>query len=158
MRDAFGGAFMLKIALVFFVVYVCFMAMAINYAKAFRIKNRLVNIIEQYQYNGQASDTEPAIKEINKYLEDAHQVYADGESNSKKSTCEKMYNDEAGLAESFYYTKNGACIITYGTMGAFGESSRYYKVATFLELSIPFLGIGMTIPISGETKIIYINN
>ena len=49
MRDAFGGTFMIKLGLVFLVVYVSFMAVAINYAKAFRVKNQIINIIEQYQ-------------------------------------------------------------------------------------------------------------
>ena len=38
MRDAFGGAFMIKLFLVFILIYVCFIALALNYAKAFKVK------------------------------------------------------------------------------------------------------------------------
>ena len=46
MRDAFGGAFMIKIFLVFIFVYICFTAIALNYAKAFKVKNAVVEYIE----------------------------------------------------------------------------------------------------------------
>lgn len=40
MRDAFGGAFMIKVMLIFLGIYIAFMAVALNYAKAFRVKIR----------------------------------------------------------------------------------------------------------------------
>ena len=40
MRDAFGGAFMIKIFIIFIFVYICLTAMALNYAKAFKVKIR----------------------------------------------------------------------------------------------------------------------
>ena len=40
---------MIKLVLIFIVIYVSFMAVAINYAKAFRVKNEVINIIEQIQ-------------------------------------------------------------------------------------------------------------
>ena len=45
MRDAVGGAFMIKLLLVFLAVYTIFIAIAINYAKAFRVKNKILDII-----------------------------------------------------------------------------------------------------------------
>ena len=46
MRDAFGGAFMIKLMLIFLVIYVCFIAVALNYAKAFKAKNGIIDLIE----------------------------------------------------------------------------------------------------------------
>lgn len=46
MRDAFGGAFMIKIFLVFIFVYICFTAIALNYAKAFKVKNSVIEYLE----------------------------------------------------------------------------------------------------------------
>ncbi len=46
MRDAFGGAFMIKIFLVFILIYICFTALALNYAKAFKVKNSIIEYIE----------------------------------------------------------------------------------------------------------------
>ena len=47
MREAVGGTLLLKIVLIFLVVYIGFMAIILNYGKTFRIKNRLINYIEQ---------------------------------------------------------------------------------------------------------------
>ena len=47
MRDAFGGVFMMRFLLVFIFIYVAFTAVSLNYAKAFRIKNKVIDIIEQ---------------------------------------------------------------------------------------------------------------
>lgn len=46
MRDAFGGIFMIKILLVFVFIYVVFTAISLNYAKAFRVKNKVIDYIE----------------------------------------------------------------------------------------------------------------
>ena len=47
MRDAFGGIFMIRLLLVFIVIYVAFAAISLNYAKAFRIKNKVISYIEE---------------------------------------------------------------------------------------------------------------
>lgn len=46
MRDAFGSAFMIKLFLVFILIYVCFIALALNYAKAFKVKNEIIDYLE----------------------------------------------------------------------------------------------------------------
>ena len=47
MRDAFGGEFMLRLMLVFIVIYVSFTAVSLNYAKAFRVKNKVISYVEE---------------------------------------------------------------------------------------------------------------
>lgn len=47
MRDAFGGVFMIRLFLVFIVIYVAFTAVSLNYAKAFRVKNSIISFIEE---------------------------------------------------------------------------------------------------------------
>ena len=37
MRDAFGGEFMLRIFLIFILIYILFTAVVLNYAKAFKL-------------------------------------------------------------------------------------------------------------------------
>ena len=48
MKDAFGGAFILRIMLVFFVVFISFMVIAINFARTFRVTHGVISIIERY--------------------------------------------------------------------------------------------------------------
>ena len=47
MRDAFGGTFMIQIFIVFILVYISFTALALNYAKAFKVKNFIVDYLEE---------------------------------------------------------------------------------------------------------------
>ena len=63
MRDAFGGAFLIKVMLIFLGIYVAFMAVALNYAKAFKVKNYIINVIEQYE-----GVSEEAYNTINNYI------------------------------------------------------------------------------------------
>ena len=47
MRDAFGGVFMTKFLLVFIFVFVAFASVSLNYAKAYRVKNSVIDFLEQ---------------------------------------------------------------------------------------------------------------
>ena len=49
MRDAFGGVFMMRLFLVFIVVYIGFGAVSFNYAKAFKVKNKIIDLVETSQ-------------------------------------------------------------------------------------------------------------
>ena len=49
MRDAFGGVFMMRLMLVFVFIFVAFTAISLNYAKAFRIKNSVIDFVEQQE-------------------------------------------------------------------------------------------------------------
>lgn len=51
MREAIGGSLMVKLIMVFLVLYVIFLAMALNYAKAFKAKNAIIDYIEQNEGN-----------------------------------------------------------------------------------------------------------
>ena len=47
MRDAFGGVFTMNMLLVFIFIFIAFSAISLNYAKAFRVKNAVIDYIEQ---------------------------------------------------------------------------------------------------------------
>lgn len=49
MRDAFGGEFTMRLMLVFIVILVAFTAISFKYAKSFRVKNKVIDFVEQNQ-------------------------------------------------------------------------------------------------------------
>ena len=55
MRDAFGGVFMIRLLLVFIIVYVVFTALSLNYARAFRVKNKVISYIEEQDITDMAT-------------------------------------------------------------------------------------------------------
>lgn len=142
MRESFGGTFMIQLSLIFIVIYVSFMAVAFNYAKAFRVKNGVINIIEQYQYDGTANDE--AIGVINEYLSGV--AYSYGNNISLKDACLKEGNN---LGSTATFTDTGACIIPLGD-----EKRRYYRVTTYIPINFPFFDLSFHVSVSGETKIV----
>ena len=128
MRESFGGAFMIKLVLVFIVIYVSFMAVAINYAKAFRIKNHIINILEQNQYR--SSDN------IDTLVDDYLKAVAYNVSDVDCPNGSKKFN-------------RGICVEPHEQNG-----EAYYTVTTFISVDFPFFQIHMTLPVRGETKTI----
>ena len=142
MRESFGGAFMIKLVLVFIVIYISFMAVAINYAKAFRVKNNVINILEQNQF--MLGDD---ITVIDDYL--AKVPYDLNDNNSVKRNCN---NTEFGSKkENTILTNRGVCITQFSDDKT---NDVYYRVTSYISVEFPFFDIYMTLPISGETKVI----
>lgn len=58
MRDAFGGIVNITFIVVFMVIVNGYLAFAANYNKAFRMKNKIISLIEQHEgYDSSLDDT-----------------------------------------------------------------------------------------------------
>lgn len=134
MKEAFGSTFMIYILLIFLAVYITFVAVALNYAKAFRVKNSVIDIIEQNE-GVDLEDNSGTIGKINARLRDYS--YNVNGINGDSYTGYKCY-------ELGYCIKEQSDDI----------KGNYYKVITFVKLEIPFMNLGFTIPIRGETRVI----
>lgn len=148
MKDAFGGTFMIKVLIVFFVIYISFMTVAIGYAKAFRIKNHIVSILEKPAYS---NNFEEAIKEIQGegsvgYLGEVAYNYP---NNDK--IMEDCNNRCTGTCSNSNLTllNEGICIVTKESNG-----NKYYEVTSYFIIEPPLFSISIVAPIRGETKII----
>lgn len=130
MRDAFGSTFMFKIIIIFIVAYVSFMTIAVNYAKTFRIKNGVINILEQYQYDGSSS-----LSELDEYLNNVPY---------------NVKNDDVISRCSGNLIAEGVCVSS-------GSGDKYYVVTVYMVAKFPFLDLKLVIPISGETEDIIIS-
>lgn len=143
MRDAFGSTFMFKLIIVFIVFYVSFMTIAVGYAKVFKIKNEVINFLEQYQVDTDSvSDwNNVVIGKIDPYLD--RSAYRRGDNNTVKGDC----SSKGGKMSS-----NGVCIVKNNL----SKNSAYYKVVVYLVISFPLFNSDFVIPISGETTTIYL--
>ena len=148
MREAIGGTWLLTIVLVFIVLFSSFLALSINYSKAFKVKNGIVNIIEKNE--GLSDDSQDEIKD---YLTTVgYLIY----SSCPKNLTEQ--GDKTKLAGFEHYAANANkylyCVAkTDDDSGNIKKS--YYKVTVFFRVDLPILGEIFTFPISGETKPIY---
>ena len=52
MRDAYGGVVSISIVVVFLVLVSGYLAFNVNYTKAFRLKNKVISVLEEYEGAG----------------------------------------------------------------------------------------------------------
>ena len=132
MRDAFGGAFMIKLFLVFIFVYISFTAIALNYARAFKVKNRVIDYLEDNEII--------SLKDMNakdfKTMSDHFENEILGELNYRVP--QNKMNCKSGT--SVVYCENGIKISQIDARSSRSDNlGVYYRVETFYTWSIPFL-------------------
>lgn len=140
MRDSVGGTFMIYVFIIFLAVYITFVAVAFNYARAFRVKNKVIDIIEQNEGISDYTDISDnsVLGQIDDYL-------------GQVSYIVKGIDEDKCSGYDYVNSTRGYCINEYSTTYN-GVSSKYYKVMTFIRLEIPFMNLGFTIPVKGETR------
>lgn len=146
MRDAIGGTFIIKLILIFIVISVSFMAFAVQYAKAFRVKNLIINKLEQYQYDGTVADAN-VLDDIAEDLGKIPYNIKNIGNNSCNGTAKFITSDQVGGQGN---VGGGYCLEKKGN-----DKEFYYRVTTYITAEFSFFDIVITIPITGETKIIY---
>ncbi|HOO68297.1 MAG TPA: hypothetical protein PLC53_02920 [Bacilli bacterium] len=133
MREAIGGALLIKLVMFFIVIYVCFLAIAINYSITFRVKNQIINLIESYE------GYDLAREHIEDYIADVgHYKTSVGTVSIGDGTCDDGY-----CIEPISVSRDGD-VVGY-----------YYKVTTYVTFDFPIIGQITNFPVSGETRVIY---
>ena len=158
MRESIGGAWLISFVVLFIVLFTSFLAVMINYTKAFKVKNQIINLIEEHE-GFTKSDL----------IEDSFAGTSLDELKSKNTTQTDAYLLLKSQAYNFENIKN--CSVDQGEyqVGGYcvkkicvglGQNTRakYYKVTTFINFEIPIISININIPISGETNTLYYVN
>ena len=146
MRDALGGIVNITIIVVFLVIVSGYLAFNVNYTKAFRVKNKIITTIEQYE--GNCSVPNGACDQaITDYMRDIG------------------YSVQTGFNLNGYECRNGYCIQevtadnnTDSSIVLEGNEGKvYYKVVTVIYLDIPIINKIMPnlkmFQVSGTTKV-----
>ena len=158
MREAIGSAFIVNLILIFIAVISALLIGSINYSKAYKVKDRIIYIIEKYDGMSENQD-DPARIEIDKQLKSlGYRI-----DNGFNSDCESLYKRKYGSS----YEKNGSKLVHGKNIGVnqynycvyrvrFDSSiGDYYSVTTFMRFDIPLIGGLLVFPISGETSVMY---
>lgn len=138
MREAIGGALLIKLVMFFIVIYVCFLAIAINYSITFRVKNQIINLLEAYEGYDLAKD------KIDEYISSVGYY-----RSSSLSIVDRSDND------SNCHSHNGYSICLIDEDSIDEDNKIYYRVTTYVSFDFPIIGKITNFPVSGETK--YIN-
>lgn len=149
MREAIGGAWLYGIVITFIVFFASFLAVSVNYSKAFNVKNNIVDLLSKYEGNNPC-----ARKKISEYLKDTGYLVPYNCSNIDENYVYKGYDlngDEITSGKAYY------CISNDSNTSSVVDKN-YYRVAVFFRLDLPFVGDLFTFKIKGETESIYFAN
>lgn len=139
MKEAFGTAYVANFVIIFVILFIFFFVAGMSYTKAFKIKNRIVDIIEE---NGCYSEntTCTSKNEIDDILTDAGYRVTNSVPECKSITNATILTSDRN---TFNY-----CVYKFET-----NRGSYYKAAAFMYYEIPVIGVHMQFPVYGETKI-----
>ena len=140
MREAIGSQFILRLMIIFIFFFSAFLAITISYSQAFRLKNQIINDLEQYEgYNDES---------IEHMLEAADDYGYNREKNCVDGAITPTVKTGANEGEKVV----GVCI--KGLKTGRNNESRYYQVETYVNFDLPLIGTLLAVPVKGETKII----
>ncbi len=149
MRDAVGGVVNLVIIVVFLVIVSGYLAFNVNYTKAFRVKNKIISTIEEYEGN---IDNRAVEEQIKQYMIDI------GYSTAFDMNCEAkgmIAGPGGGWCYKQVYSNNN---------GGEDEGNRrvYYKVLTQIQIDMPIIRNVLpnlnVFQITGDTKAIRVKS
>ena len=158
MREAIGATWIMGIVIVFIALFSAYLAFSINYTKAFRVKNGIVERIEKY--NG---FNDLAINDIKKLIDDIK--YA------STGNCKNVVSEisQTGGSKSMFVGVTGASVSGKNSNASAGEKSNYciqkvyskgtsdqiatsyYKAYVFFNIAMPIGDMSNWFFTTGET-------
>ena len=147
MSDAIGGAVNIMFIAIFLVVVAGYMAFNISYMKAFKVKNRIIDLVEQYEGDCNPGTASTCTQKISDYMQQIGyktKIYYAEEGyqcDIDKGYCiQEVKSDSSSAAQSA------------------GNNKYYYKVATQVNIDIPVVSSIMPqlriFKVTGESKTI----
>lgn len=159
MRESIGASWIMGIVLTFIALFSGYLAFSINYSKAFRVKDGIVDRLEKH--NGPNCEVGGScygsIVDIENFLSEI--------GYNSSGDCKKFIDDDNAKfigVKGGVVTKNpqsgkyNYCIQRIDAYNPNGQlTSAYYKVIVFFSLSLPIFNTGSSFHVSGETINIY---
>ncbi len=155
MREAIGATWIMGIVIVFVALFSAYLAFSINYSKAFRVKNGIIERIEKNNgfYQNPITDSSGAYsksttQEINEFIQE---INYGSKGDCFKTVTAKGINTDIGRVEYVGCNVNGPCTYTPGEgvkssycvqkVTARTESDQlttaYYKVYVYFSINMP---------------------
>lgn len=138
MSEGVGGSVIIMIVAIFLLVVSGYLAFSVTYNKAFRVKNKIISILEQEQgYNDDSIDKiDKALKEV-------------GYHSAKPE----------GYVENGYHCEEIGYCLKWNPTGSSELTSGYYDVVTNVSIDIPIINRIMPymkiLSVTGSTITIY---
>lgn len=158
MRDAFGGIVNIFFIIMFIVIISGYLAFAANYNKAFRYKNKIINVIEQYEGYGVGQPGSEVTKAIDNYRKSIGYSLS---TTLRADEPEECINGTDMTCNTNCDNKLGYCYVEQ-TQTTSGElTKKYYTITTAVNIDIPILNRIMPnmriFQVNGTTKAIKVH-
>jgi len=146
MRDALGGVINIQFILIFIVLVSSYLAFSVNYTKAFRAKNKIIDVYESYEGNLKNSGAQ---EKINTYLKKIGYRPASHYVTAANAKCGNKCDCSSGLY----------CVENISVDGESALNKSYAEVTTFISIDLPI--INQILPhieffkVKGSTKTVY---
>ena len=149
MKTAIGGTWLIGLVMIFMLIFVSYLAVSINYSRAFQLNSQVISIMERQQGHCRARDIIP------------EHLLAQG-YNLRVRSCGRWgrgypKDDEPG----YLYCLSGPFRInTYNASGnpltgTNAPPRGYFRVTLFFRFDLPIIGNIITFPVSSRTRPIY---
>ena len=147
MKDPVGGAWLYGLVITFVLLFSAFLIVAMNYTKAFRIKNEVVSFIER-----QEGITQDAVRLINNYLR------REGQGTTGRCPAGNNWRGVADLNNAIPQptvagTQYFYCVQKIGFNSGFAgvPDPAIYNVIVFFDLNLPLIGFVTSFNVEGQT-------
>ena len=141
MRESMGNAFVMYMVASIIGVIMLFFVGSISYSKAYKVKNKIVNLIEE---NGKWDSN--IDNEINDYLKEVGYQVGTGR-NTSECNCDSTKGCDKSKSKLLKTGEYNYCALYFSSNGGY-----YYKVVTFMKFEFPIIGNVVEFPVKGETK------
>ncbi len=152
MRDAMGGSVTLIIIVVFIVFALGYMAFNVNYTKAFRMKDKIITVFNEY--NGKCENNSNCSIRIKEYAKEIG--YDSGVGNGRSLNCPEGFKSSSNM----YCYKKVPLSGNSNAEDIYKKEKYYYEIVTRINIELPIISRAMSglrfFNIYGSTKT-YIN-
>jgi len=138
MKEAIGTSLVFNLMMIFVGVLIIILISSIAFSKGFKIRNRIIDRIEEHNGYVLNSDVENMINEDLKNAGYRIVGNVDCKERKEKESLTREHNN-------YNY-----CVYEYDT-----SRGKYYGVTVFLSIEVPLIRNPINIPIYGETRILY---
>lgn len=154
MRESLGGSMLLNLVIIFASLIIVVFIGILSYSKAYKIKNRIVELIEKYGiYEVKKNSLDTYVElEINPDLSAAgYDVSTPTRCDNVKTNFLSKKYDLEDLSGNLNNHGYNYCVFRND---GFGYGGSTYIVVTFIRFEVPIIADVLTFPVYGETKIL----
>lgn len=147
MKESLGNAFLFNLIIAFTLIFIALFSASLIYSKAYKFKNRIVDIIESNQIKNKSRGE--IIAEIDEILTDFGYRMDDAGCESNESFRNSSLKPTENIMETLHNDTYRVCIYKIEN-----DQTKmfYYKVIVYMYLDLPLVGDLIQIPLKGETR------